>query len=423
MALQWRVPYMPMNGGFKAAPSEGAATTFGTAAAGLGLIMAYRATGNASYLVSAVGAADFCVMMNDPNTVYGALFGETPIPARTVGAVTFDGFCDRVSAAGVISVTSTTWNIIACEFLAEIAIDTGVAAYATLAATALAFYAPPVLGYYDVFLIQNNAPTANVSTAWPLSSRLNVADHSFRRLGGLTVSATSITNSGTVAAAAGTAITLDAGASAVDGAYVGMVLDTNGGTGSGQGRIITAYDGTTKVATIEKAYSVALDATTLYRIGWGVNSVGTDQVEYGMATLHKMGYSLPAIKAAYDDIRTWPNTDTGSFGVAFNSGICYAGYFRVASQIYGGAGRQFGTYYDSQGVGSLLALKYVAAKDDYGASLAMADVMPDRAALLDENFNTIYTAEGWATKGTIPLAVLGLGLLEVAGIIKDDVNA
>lgn len=71
---------------------------------------------------------------------------------------------------------------------------------------------------------------------------------------------------GTAQAGSTGSITLHAGASAVDQAYKGMVLDTTGGTGSGQTVVITNYVGGTKVATIAPVFAPAPDATTTFAI-------------------------------------------------------------------------------------------------------------------------------------------------------------
>ena len=68
----------------------------------------------------------------------------------------------------------------------------------------------------------------------------------------------------------GTTIKLASGASSTDDLYAGMTVTTTGGTGSGQAREITAYDGTTKVATVSAAWAVTPDATTAYSIGANV---------------------------------------------------------------------------------------------------------------------------------------------------------
>lgn len=75
---------------------------------------------------------------------------------------------------------------------------------------------------------------------------------------------------GTAQAGTTANITLASGASATDNVYVGLEISTTGGTGSGQAKKITAYNGTTKVATVDSVFSVAPDATTTYSIGAGV---------------------------------------------------------------------------------------------------------------------------------------------------------
>ena len=73
-------------------------------------------------------------------------------------------------------------------------------------------------------------------------------------------------HSGTAQAGAASTITLAAGASASDDAYRGMRIKTTGGTGSGQARVISTYNGTTKVATVSEAWTTPPDVTTTYSI-------------------------------------------------------------------------------------------------------------------------------------------------------------
>lgn len=67
------------------------------------------------------------------------------------------------------------------------------------------------------------------------------------------------------AGAAGT-ITLDAGASATTDFYVGAWIVLTGATGVGQARVITAYNGTTKVATIAPNWATNPDVTSTFAI-------------------------------------------------------------------------------------------------------------------------------------------------------------
>lgn len=70
----------------------------------------------------------------------------------------------------------------------------------------------------------------------------------------------------TAQAGAASTITLDASASASDDAYNSLRIDIIGGTGNGQSRIITDYDGTTKIATVDSSWGTNPDATSLFVI-------------------------------------------------------------------------------------------------------------------------------------------------------------
>jgi hypothetical protein len=74
--------------------------------------------------------------------------------------------------------------------------------------------------------------------------------------------------SGTAQGGSSSTIILKAAASAVDGAYVGMPVFLTGGGGASvvpNYRVVTAYNGTTKVATVAPNWG-AVDATTTYSI-------------------------------------------------------------------------------------------------------------------------------------------------------------
>lgn len=71
---------------------------------------------------------------------------------------------------------------------------------------------------------------------------------------------------GTATAGGASAITLAVGASAVDDFYKNMSITITGGTGVGQVRVISAYNGTTKAATVSAAWATQPDATSVYSI-------------------------------------------------------------------------------------------------------------------------------------------------------------
>jgi len=71
---------------------------------------------------------------------------------------------------------------------------------------------------------------------------------------------------GTAQAGAASTITLAAGASASDDYYNGWLVTISGGTGAGQSNKITDYNGTTKVATCENAWSTNPNGTSTYSL-------------------------------------------------------------------------------------------------------------------------------------------------------------
>lgn len=72
---------------------------------------------------------------------------------------------------------------------------------------------------------------------------------------GFAATTTSSAVTGTAQAGSAGSITLAAGASATDDFYNGMVISITSGTGNGNKGIITDYNGTTKVATVQKSTS------------------------------------------------------------------------------------------------------------------------------------------------------------------------
>lgn len=74
------------------------------------------------------------------------------------------------------------------------------------------------------------------------------------------------THSGTLQAGSTTTATLAAGASAVDNFYQYQTLVVTAGAGLGQSAIISSYNGTTKVATLDRTLATALDNTSSVRV-------------------------------------------------------------------------------------------------------------------------------------------------------------
>lgn len=108
---------------------------------------------------------------------------------------------------------------------------------------------------------------ATIDTAWDTTPSIGDAFVILATEGPLSTVVTQdadITLSGTAQAGASTSITLPAGASAVTDFYKYQVVTLTGGTGAGQSRIVTAYNGTTKVATVDSAWATNPSATTTF---------------------------------------------------------------------------------------------------------------------------------------------------------------
>lgn len=130
---------------------------------------------------------------------------------------------------------------------------------------------------------------------------------------------------------------LGVGASAIDGAYVGLTINLTGGTGAGQSGVIKAYNGTTKVATMTAAWTTPTDNTSVYVIpAQVVYRRITDAPEsithytYIDKVLHKMtgargsaSFSLaykkiPTVKFSFTGVFV-PVTDANAPAVSFSS--------------------------------------------------------------------------------------------------------
>ncbi|MFB3816148.1 MAG: hypothetical protein ACE147_00675 [Candidatus Methylomirabilales bacterium] len=88
--------------------------------------------------------------------------------------------------------------------------------------------------------------------------------------GDVVVEKTTAELTGTAQAGAAETVTLPAGASAVDDAYLGMVVQITSGTGANQARMIIRYNGTTKVATVNRVWATPPDATSGVRVSKGL---------------------------------------------------------------------------------------------------------------------------------------------------------
>ena len=156
-------------------------------------------------------------------------------------------------------------------------------------------------------------------------------------------------------------IVLDAGASASNDVYNGCVIRLLAGTGAGEIRIITDYNGTTKVATIDRAWT-APDATTTFEIRVAQASALTD------AILAQVGY-----------VGTGAISST-SFG---NDSI-------TAAALAADAGTEIGTAVWASAIRTLTAIDEDSTTLDLDATIRAAVGLA--SANLDTQLDTLPTA-------------------------------
>lgn len=99
--------------------------------------------------------------------------------------------------------------------------------------------------------------------------------------------------SNTAQAGGSTSITLDASASATTDFYRHALIYLTGGTGVGQYRLCTAYNGTTKVATITPAWATNPDATSTFAV-----------IPRGIANVEAFGGTAGTFSAGRAEVNT-----------------------------------------------------------------------------------------------------------------------
>lgn len=126
----------------------------------------------------------------------------------------------------------------------------------------------PAMGNNGSFRVSNYAKIT-FQTEWAGSGAAGTAPKFGNLLKALNLSEQLLAAAVTGTAQAGgssTTIKLAAGASAIDGYYVGMPLRITGGAANGyKGRII-AYNGTTKIATVTGTFAATPDVTSAYSV-------------------------------------------------------------------------------------------------------------------------------------------------------------
>lgn len=171
------------------------------------------------------------------------------------------------------------------------------------------------------YLDTSGVPQSEVKTLTGLTpiafaanvDRLLKALKSATSVGDVALEAQTATRTGTAQAGAVNAITLDAGASAVDAFYGDFVIRITGGTGTGQIRQIKGYVGATKVATVSWPWATVPDNTSVFRISLGMFF---DRSPYEVTEVRRVFYAAAAegstgsAKTVYDKL-FYVNGSTG----------------------------------------------------------------------------------------------------------------
>ena len=126
-------------------------------------------------------------------------------------------------------------------------------------------------------------------------------------------------NTGTVGAANSSTITLAAGANTTDDVYVGSSLYIDSGLGSGQLKEIVNYVGTTKVATINAAFSTTPNTTSTYILSPLVTIVGdgTGATAYSNVTAGALNYvNMITVGSQYSKATVTVTANVGSGATA-----------------------------------------------------------------------------------------------------------
>lgn len=184
-------------------------------------------------------------------------------------ATTDDGGSINVTSGVIDTVTTstnvTTVNGLAANIITAAAINTGAITSAKFAAGAIDASAIAAFAITSSEFAQSAADLVWSTTTRTITGG-TVTTNSDKTGYALTTLESLILHSGTAQAGAAGTITLAAGASGTNNLYKGLVIKIYGGTGAGQARTITAYDGTTKVATVAWNWATDPDNTSTYGV-------------------------------------------------------------------------------------------------------------------------------------------------------------
>jgi hypothetical protein len=241
-------------------------------------------------------------------------------------------------------------------------------------------------------------------------------------MGALAVPATAATSSGIVVAATSTTMTLAAGFNTTDDYYNGHRITIYYGTGDGEERTITDYNGTTGVATVA-AWTTPPDGTSYYYIhsSWHNNS--------GVKVkAHKDAINEYLIKGSTNGTYTHIGSGNGgtvkinSYNNSLNAVFDHGGYAIGYSGI-----KTYGRL-TSHATGTTKTASYTAALADESSyiwmNLAGANTftVPPRSSVAFDN-GTMMTIIQYGAGQTTITAGSGVTLIATPGLKLRDQNS
>lgn len=237
---------------------------------------------------------------NSPNFDFGEGVGDTQLNIRLysgglelenmgdtgtdiasiegLGNITLNSNCDggELALRGPIGLTDNSGNV-SVQFVSPFAdvLNKGLAQSATANTITLQSSASSTDGQYDpseiIIVAGTGAGQSRNIIEYTGSTKVAVVDRDWRvnpdSSSSYVIKSTSGSlhvNEGLAQAGASGSITLNAAASSTDDIYIGQTVFLVGGTGQDQARIVTDYNGTTKVATVHKNWDTNPDSTTGY---------------------------------------------------------------------------------------------------------------------------------------------------------------
>lgn len=141
----------------------------------------------------------------------------------------------------------------------------------------------------------------------------------------------SVSNSGTAQAGTINTITLANAASSTNGTYDPSIVRLTGGTGTGQARLIIDYAGATRIATVDRDWRTAPDATTTYDILPATNLLSTNEglAQAGAASTITLNANASTVDNTYNGQIVVLRTGTGQDQSRIITG--YVGSTKVAT--------------------------------------------------------------------------------------------